>query len=284
LSLADIREVLRPSSPEEAVEMAARFGSEGAFLAGGTDLLLFCPPRLRVLIDLRDAGLSYIREDGGAIRIGGMTAIQELADSPLLKSHAGGILAETASRCARRPIRNAATIGGSLAGALFYADLPLPLMVLNAGLRLLGSGEREVPAGDFFLGARSTVLKGELLAEVVLPWPEPGSGAFEKLGRTRRDMALASAAALVHIESGLCRRVRLAVGGAVAFPLRFPSAEARLEGRSPDPEAIGEAAGEVAASLVPIRDFRAGADYRREMARVLTARALSSAVERGRTP
>lgn len=284
MSLDGIREVLRPSSPEEAVEMSARFGSEGAFLAGGTDLLLFCPPRLKILIDLRDAGMSYIRKDGGAIRIGGMTAIQELADSPLLKSHAGGVLAEAASRCAKKPIRNAATIGGSLAGALFYADLPLPLMVLEARLRLLGRGEREVLVGDFFPGARSTVLKGELLAEVVLPWPEPGSGAFEKLGRTRRDLALAGAAALVHLKHGVCSKVRLAVGGAVAFPLRFPAAEARLEGRAPDPEAIAEAAGEVAGSLVPIRDFRAGADYRREMARVLSMRVLSLAVERGIKP
>ncbi|MFH0801971.1 MAG: FAD binding domain-containing protein [bacterium] len=283
MSLADIKEVCRPGSPLEAVELAGRYGREAAFLAGGTDLLLFCPPRLKVLIDLGRTGLSHIREEDGFLRIGALTSIQDLADSPRLKSCAGGILAEAASRCAKRPIRNAATIGGSLAGALFYADLPLPLLVLEARLRLLGRTEQEVSIGDFFRGARSTILEGDLLTEVIVPLHPRSFGSFEKLGRTRRDIALASACALVEEEEGVCRKARLAIGGAVAFPCRLPAVETFLEGQALDEALLQEAGRIVRTKIAPIKDFRAGADYRRELAGVLASRALAGAIERGRS-
>jgi len=150
-----------------------------------------------------------------------------------------------------------------------------------------GRGRRRtVPLDRFFKGVHRTALNGGLLVEVVVPAPAVPAGAraafaFHKLGRLESDIAVVNAAAGVVVErSGVCRRARIALGAVAPTPLRARAAEARLEGKPFDAAAVAAAAAAAAAEAKPVTDVRATAGYRREMCRVLVARALADCLAR----
>jgi carbon-monoxide dehydrogenase medium subunit len=127
---------------------------------------------------------------------------------------------------------------------------------------------------------RLTSLKrGEMVTEVVLPDPPPGTGtAFFNLVRTRADIAKINAAAAILVENGICREVRIAIGSAAPTVFRAVKAEALFTGQKITPEVMNEAAETAAGETKPITDLRSTEKYRREMARVLVKRALEKAM------
>jgi carbon-monoxide dehydrogenase medium subunit len=173
---------------------------------------------------------------------------------------------------------------GSLCSSMPFFDLPPALIVLQAEVRVTGSGgERTIPIDDFFLDYFTPALKpGEILREVVIPRQEPHrSGAFRKLETNSVDWALASVAITVGLDRDRMKGARIALGGAVGpTVVRALRVEEALEGRPLTEEAFDQAAELVGGDVNPHSDFRASSAYRLEIYRVYIRRCIVTAIER----
>jgi carbon-monoxide dehydrogenase medium subunit len=278
-----------PASLAEALALKAEHGDEAKFLAGGQSLVPAMNFRLvqaALLIDLNGlADLDFVQQGaGGELRLGAMTRQRRLERSPVVARQAP-LLYEALPWVAHPQIRNRGTLGGSLAHADPAAELPVVALALEARLRAQSaSGERWIPAEEFFLGLFTTALApDEMLAEVALPpMPARTGTAFVEFARRRGDYALMGVAAVVSLlHSGLIQRARLVYLNAGEGPLLAPQAAAQLEGRQPTPDVLAEAArlaSEI--EIAPTGNVHASPAYQRHLAAVLTRRALQCALER----
>jgi carbon-monoxide dehydrogenase medium subunit len=276
-----------PSTVSEAVALLRQYGEGAKVLSGGQSLLPMLKLRLGQashLVDIgRIAGLEYLKEDGGVLRIGGRTRESELERSEIVRARYP-ILLDTARVIADPLVRNRATVGGNLAHGDPGNDHPATMLALGAQVVAVGpKGERVIPVEKFFLGLFQTALApDEILTEIRIPTPPPRSGgAYVKLERKVGDYATAAAAAQVTLSaSGTVERVGLALTNAGPTPVKAAAAEAHLRGKKPDAAAIGEAARLAAQATSPQADRRGAVEYKREMARVMAQRALQAAVQR----
>jgi len=270
----------RPHTLGEAMRLFAEIPG-ARYLAGGTDVLV----RLRegrsspaALISLRGiADLGRIEVDG-ALRIGAAVPVAEVAAHPAVRER-WPALAAGARAIGSPQIRNAATVGGNLCNASPCADMGPPLLVHDARVEIVGPGGRRTLVLDEFLVAkgRTRLEPGEIVAALVVDPPVADARAtFLKKGRVAMDIAIASVAVLVEVVAGRVARVRLGAGSVAPRPLRLRAAEAALEGRHVDAEAIAAARAAAMAEIAPISDLRASSDYRRALLGALLNRALAA--------
>jgi carbon-monoxide dehydrogenase medium subunit len=277
-----IKQYIRATTPEDAVEHFAKSDGKARFLAGGTDLLNV-PGVPQTVIDIRGL-LSYTRREGSELVIGATTTIDDLERWEELAEADGGYVRSCTHVFASWQIRNMATVGGNLVSAVPSADIAVALFVLDARAVLLGSrGSKEVPLEEIFADAHKSSLVDELLVEVRFPAPSPTARlAFEKVARNKSDIATINAAVLLEIEDGLCREVRVALGAVAPTPIRLTEVERALVGKEPTEENVEKAASLAPAAVTPITDHRASAEYRTHMSKVLTKRVLLRAASGGR--
>ena len=276
-----------PDTLEEAIGLLGQHGEEAKVLSGGQSLLPLLKLRLGFathLVDIgRISGLEYIKEEDGYLKIGGATRETALERSNLVKAKYP-ILLDTTLVIADPLVRNRATVGGNLAHGDPANDHPATMLALGAEVVAVGAkGERTIPIAEFFTGLFSTALKSdEILTEIRIPIPPARSGgAYVKLERKVGDYATAAAAAQVTLTAGgKVERVGIGLTAAGPKPVKATDAEAHLKGKKPDEAAIAEASRLAAQATSPTVDRRGSVEYKREMARVLTARALTKAVER----
>ena len=281
-------ELHRPGTLEEACGLLAQLGPAARVVAGGTDLLVDLKKGLKEaehLVSLRKiAELAAIAKDpDDTLRLGPMVTPNEIGHSPIVReSHLA--FAEAALTMAAYQIRNRATLGGNLVSAVPSADLPPTLIAMNARLVLIGNkGRREIALEEFFTGPRETVLgRDEILAQIVVPGPEPGTGAFYiKHGlRDASALAVVGVAALVILDGGVCRDARIVLGAVAPTPLLAKQAGLALKGKKPDDKVLAQAAKIAAEEARPISDLRGSADYRTALTQVLAERALRTALDR----
>src|SRR5262249_29656126 len=264
-----------------------RHGDQAKVLSGGQSLLPLLKLRMGAaghLIDIgRIPGLEDIREEGGYLKLGGRTRESELERSEIVRSKYP-ILHDTALVIADPLVRNRATGGGNLAHADPANDHPATMLALGAEVTATGpKGPRTIPIDKFFTGLFSTALApDEILTEIRVPAAAPRSGgAYVKLERKVGDFATAAAAAQVTLAAdGTIEKAGIGLTNAGPTPVKAKDAEAYLRGKKPDEATIAEAARRAAAATAPSADRRGSVEYKREMARVLTARALQKAVLR----
>lgn len=279
-------EYFSPTSVDEALGLLAQH-PDAKPLAGGQSLVPAMNFRLAqpaVLVDLnRLDTLAGIAPSDGGLRIGAMTRQRAVEQSALVAARAP-LLAETLPFVAHPQIRNRGTMGGSLAHADPAAELPAVMVALEARFVLRkAEGERTLDAERFFTGLFATALEpGELVAAIELPAPPPRGGcAFEEVARRHGDYALVGVAAQVALdEAGRCERARITLLSVGEGPVLAAVAAALLVGQQPTAEAISAAAETVNSELDPPADIHASAAYRRQLARVLTRRALTRAFAR----
>ncbi len=275
-----------PTELAQAIDALARSGGEAKVLAGGQSLIPLMKFRLAQparLIDLNKIrGLSYIREDG-ELRIGALTREHELEESALIRARYP-IIADTAAVVADPLVRNLATIGGNLAHADPANDHPAAMLALRATIVARGpKGERAIPIDEFFVDTFTTALApDEILTELRIPKAAPRSGgAYLKLERKVGDFAIVGVAASLTLdERGRIAAAGIGLTNVGPTAIRARRAEAALRGQAPDEKTIAAAAAEAAAESRPVTDLRGPADYKRDIVRVLTARALRRAVAR----
>lgn len=282
----------RPAGLDEALALLTKHPGAKP-LAGGQSLIPAMNFRLAApaaLVDLNGLGeLSGITPlNGGGVRLGAMTRHHAIETNDLVRERAP-LLFETMPFIAHPQIRNRGTVGGSLAHADPAAELPAVMVTLQADIVIRGPrGERRVPAEQFFTGLFATALEpGELLVAVELP-PRPArSGwAFEEMARRHGDYALVGVAVLLALdETGQCARARIALLSVGEGPVLATRAMARLLGHALEEVTIGEASNLAGQDDIdPPSDIHASAAYRRQLARVLTRRALERAVALARAP
>ena len=276
-----------PASLVDAIGLLQKHGDDAKVLSGGQSLLPLLKLRLASPVHLVDIGripgLEYIKEEDGYLKIGGRTRESALERSDLIKTKYP-ILYDTASVIADPLVRNRATVGGNLAHADPANDHPATMLALGAEVVVTGSGgERKIAIDKFFTGLFSTALEpGEILTEIRIPIPPPRSGgAYVKLERKVGDFATAAAAVQVTLgATGAIERAGIGLTSAGPSPVKAVEAERFLQGKTPDSGTIAEAARLAGKAGSPSPDRRGSIEYKREMARVLTARALTAAVER----
>jgi carbon-monoxide dehydrogenase medium subunit len=278
-----------PATLEEAVALLGSHPDDAKVLSGGQSLLPLLKLRLGAaghLVDInRIPGLEYIKEEGGALKIGGRTRESALERSDVVRKRYP-LLLDTAEVIADPLVRNLATVGGNLAHGDPANDHPATMLAYGAEVVATGpGGARTIAIDDFFQGLFTTALgPAEILTEIRIPQPPARSGgAYVKLERKVGDFATAASAVQLTLGAGgEVAKVRIALTNAGPTPVRAKDAESYLTGKQPTAEVIAEAAQKAAAAATPSADRRGAVAYKREMARVLTGRAIKKAVQRAK--
>lgn len=276
-----------PATVEETLTALADAGDEAKLLAGGQSLvplLNFRVIRPSVLVDLnRVEGLSAIDHGAGGIRIGA-TVRQRTLELDTTLAERLPLLVEALGLVAHVPIRTRGTLGGSVAHADPAAEIPAVTLALQATMHVVGpDGARAIPASTFYLGPFTTgVEAGEVLVAVEFPRQPPGAGwAFLEIARVHGAFALVGVAAVVHVGAdGTLADVRLALCGVGGTPVPIEGLDEIVAGERPTAALVDHVARRVRDTIEPFSDGQASADYRRELAGVLTERALRLAVSR----
>lgn len=276
-----------PSTIGEATALLAKLGDDAKVLSGGQSLIPMMKLRLATpkhLVDINGLpGLAYVREESGALRIGGLTREADLEESDVVQRRYP-LLADTCRSIADPLVRNMATIGGNLAHGDPANDHPATMLAFGAEVVAVGSGgERKIPIGSFFTGPFTTALKAdEIVVEVRVPAPKAGSGgAYMKMERKVGDFATAAVAVQITLGAGgVCEQVGIGLTNVGAVPIKATKAEAALVGTRPDDAAIKQAAQLAAEAAQPQEDLRGSVEYKKDLVRVLTGRALRKAIER----
>jgi len=276
----------RPKSVSEAVALLADLGEEARPLAGGHSLIPMMKLRLATpehLVDLAGIGdLKGIRSDGSAIVIGAMTTQHEISGSDLLAAKLP-ILGEASLVIADPQVRYVGTLGGNVANGDPGNDMPAVMLCLGATYHAVGkTGERRIPAREFYQGAYFTALEpGEILTAVRIPVPPAGHGAaYEKLKRKIGDYATAAAAVLLTMSAGKVATCSIGLTNVAETPLWAEEAGKILAGSSLDPATVKKAVAAAEAITSPASDTRGPAQYRTKMAGVMLERALARARQR----
>ncbi len=279
--MKNIKEIFMPASLDEAVRLLREHPGNGAFIAGGTNLVVEKNPKLDYLIDVHHLGLDYIREDNEYIRIGACTTIEELYHSTLANTLANGLFAQVAAWFASKQIRNVATLAGNAAEGLSAADMIPVLLTLDARIVLLGDRERTVSIAEFLRKEGGNILNKELIKEFLFPKVfQQATGKFLKNAKTREDISIVSVTTVLLRHGDTCQQARIALGAVAPTAIRIPAAESVLEGQIPTNNLIREAADLVVRNIHPIDNFRGTAQFRKDIARVYTIQALSECCNR----
>lgn len=277
----------RPSSLDEAIGLLSRHGAQAKVLSGGMSLLPTLKLRLGSfahLVDInRIPGLDTLKEEGGFLRIGAMTRQSALERSELIRKKYP-MLGDAVPLIADPLVRNRGTVGGNVANGDPANDQPAIMIALGATLVVRGpKGERTIAANKFYTDLYTTALaRDEILVEIRIPVPPAKSGgAYQKLKRKTGDFAVAAVAVQLTLDAkGAVASAGIALTNAGPTPVEAAEAAKFLVGKTPDAKIIAEAAKLAAAKSDPSADHRGSVEYKKEMARVLAARALHTALER----
>ena len=274
---------VRPASVQDAISALAGGGDDAKVIAGGQSLLPLLRLRLaypELLVDIGGLDeLSGIDDGGDHLLIGARTTHYRMVHDPLIAQHCG-LLAQAAGTVADPAVRHRGTLGGSLAHADPAGDLPAVILALDATLIAHGpAGERQIPAGEFFVDYLTTALEpGEILTGIRVPKLGSDWGyRYEKFHRTAQAWATVGVAALVRRSNGQVAEARVGLTNMGSVPIRAAAVEAAAAGAQASSAALRAAAASADEGPQPPADLHGAPDYRRHLARVLTGRALEAA-------
>jgi carbon-monoxide dehydrogenase medium subunit len=278
---------MTPKTLDEAVGLLSQHPDEAKILAGGHSLIPAMKLRLatpQILIDIgRIKDLSYIREEGGQIRIGAMTTHYRLESSDRLREICP-LLPECAAQIGDVQVRNKGTIGGSLAHSDPAGDWPAAIIALDAELVAVSAGgERVIKAGDFFVDMLTTALQsGEILREIRINAPTGRFGqAYMKVPQPASGFAVVGVAvALTRDNNGACASAGVGITGVASKVYRATTVEKALIGSALDDQAISAAATHATDGVSANGDLYASDAYRSHLAQVYTRRAVETAASR----
>lgn len=269
-----------PSELDEALDHLADVGDEGKILAGGQSLvpsMNFRLARPSILIDInRIPDLAYVEPSLETVRIGALTRHSSF-ESPVVAGPLGELLSKAARHVGHLPIRVRGTFGGSIAHADPAAEWCMVAALLDATMQATSKrGVRQIASSDFFETVFSTSLApDELLTEVRLPNLQQSSRVgFVEFSRRAGDFAIVAVGAVLDMADGRITGARVALAGVGGTPLRSHGAEAVLIGSNPSTNLFRDAAETAAREVQPLADIHGDAEYRRDLVRALTRRAL----------
>ncbi|RZS30335.1 carbon-monoxide dehydrogenase medium subunit [Herbihabitans rhizosphaerae] len=272
-----------PTTLDDAVRILADAGEDAKVIAGGQSLLPVLRMRLAaptVLIDLsRCAELRGVREDGGSLVIGAMTTHYDVQGDHLVREHAA-LLAMATDTVADPQVRHRGTFGGSLAHADPAGDLLAPALALDCEFVVAGmDGRRTVAANEFFVDYFTTAMAwNEILCEVRVPKYTGWLAHYEKFNRVAQAWSIVGVAAALRVDGSRIAEARVGLTNMASVPVRARGVEDALVGEEATPESIRAAAEHAAEGTSPTADGDGDAEYRTQLAKVLTGRAVTAAM------
>ena len=276
----------RAADVASALSALAKFGKRAKVLAGGQSLIPMLNLRIASTERLIDVSrldeLRYVRVAGNELRIGALTTHNAVLKSLEVAEHCP-IMIEAYRQVSHHSVRNRGTIGGSLCHNDPASEMPLVVNLLGATLvARSASGERTIPADRFFAGNFETTLDAsELLTEIRVPIQPKGHGwSFQEVSQRKGDFALVAAGAMLTIDGGVCRNVRLGFRNVGETIFRLLAVETQVEGQAPGAALFTTAAKAAMDAVDPSSDIHADEIYRRDLVKVLTERVLTAAVAR----
>ncbi len=284
-SKLDWEKYLRPRHLSEALALLEEYRGEARIIAGGTDLLIQIRKKEanpRVLIDITQIpDLDRIKGEEGLIKIGALVTHHQIAVSPLIREKAGA-LSQGASWVGSPQIRNLGTVGGNIVSGQPGADVTIPLLALNAKVRVLSKkGERIIPLTDFFKGPGKTVVDSasEIVTEVLFPALKEGETSLSLRLAKRKALALPILVASLVLSADLKEKrfhyVNIALGPVAPVPFRAIETEQYLASAPIREEVIKEAAQKAAQESNPrTNPLRGSGAYRKDMVAALVERGI----------
>ncbi|HXF87809.1 MAG TPA: xanthine dehydrogenase family protein subunit M [Xanthobacteraceae bacterium] len=279
-------DLAQPQSLAEAIKLLDPDDPTVRPFAGGTALMLMMKaglfrPKLLVSLGRIEKKYSEIAADKSGLRIGAMTTLSALEQSPDAKKLTP-VISRTLRTLSNVRVRNVATVGGALAHGDPHMDLPPVLIALGATLTVAGPrGERTLAVEDLFTGYYETVLaKNELITEVRVPAQDGKRASYMKVTAGSADdwPALGVAVAL-QAEGATVKSARVVASAATTKATRLKSAEAVLAGQVVDHRLLARAGEAAAAEADILSDVRGSAAYKREILRIYVGRAVRAAIE-----
>lgn len=275
----------RATSLDHALELLHQFGEDGRPIAGGQSLVPMMNFRLARpshLVDINRLPLAGIQIDGQVLRIGALTRHEAYFDDPLIARHFPAFL-DAVHYIGHPTIRRNGSIGGSISHADPTAELPAVAVLHDADIVIRSvEGTRKVKAPEFFLSAYVTAIEpGEMVVALEFPLPADAStGSFIEQSERSGDFGTAAVGVTLEFAGGDITSAATVCSGADLFPIRAPEVEEFLAGRALADPGAREAGRILAASIDPVDDHIASADYRRGLIAELTRRAIEAACSR----
>jgi aerobic carbon-monoxide dehydrogenase medium subunit len=276
--MLNLETIHKPTTIVDALKLLAQPNS--AVLAGGTNLLAEKRRDVQMLINVSALNLSYIETRGDDIAIGAATTLAALVESAALRGAANGVVSKGAQRTHANIMRNQATVAGTLIAepdGIFAVVLSaLDVKITRAFLENDAVAEQEIGIAEFF-AQREMFLHNALVTHITLSASTLKRRAvIETVARTPSDKAIVSVCAALDLDNNVVRAGAIALGGVADTAHRASDAERELVSKNLTDDVIERAATAAKSGLQPRGDFRGSAEYRTEMVRVLTARALRS--------
>lgn len=277
-------------SLEEASQLMVSMGSECVVMSGGTDVILQIPKNvergMKTVIDLKTipglTRLEYV--DGEGLYVGANTKLFDIQSSPVVLEKMPAV-AQAAHYVGSNQVRRKGTMVGSICNASPTGDCGSILLAMKAQVKIVGpEGERTVGMDDFWTGFKRIApdkIKGELVTEIFIPELKSGEGSayFKHSVRKAMDLAIVGVAAWVKLEGKTVADCRIAVAGGDVTIVRAKAAEQMIIGKELTDELVEAVAAQAADEMHPRSSLRASAEYRHDMIRVYTKRAINKAVE-----
>lgn len=278
---------LVPETLEEASKLAKEYDGKCKVMAGGTDIIVAMKEHViapEYIIDIKEIpGLDYLDyspEEG--LKIGALTSLRTIEKSLLVQEKFRAV-ADAAHYVASTQVRSKGTMVGNLVNASPSADTVPILLAAGAVLTVYNGGKtREIAMNEFYTGFKKTALvPGDIVTKIRIPALKEGQKAayLKHAVRKAMDLAIVGVAAVVTMEGEICTDAKIALGAVAVNAIRAPKAEEILKGQILTEEVLEQAAIAAMESCSPISDVRASAEYRKDMVRVFTKRAVKKAIE-----
>lgn len=280
-------EYSEPATLDEAVTLLRTCSGQASLIAGGTDLMVQMKEHIRqpdrVISILKIPGMdNFSYDEHNGLMLGALVTTRAVETSSVTQTHYAS-LARAATDFASIQVRNRATVVGNVCRASPSADTLPPLIADGAVLQIYGpEGRRRSTVEDFCTGPGKTTLRtGEIVTHIRIPAPAANTGkAYIKHGRrAQMELATVGVAVTLTLEGGNCKAISIVLAAVAPTPLRARAAEALLRGKPITTAAIAAVAQAASDEARPIGDVRASAEYRRDMVKVLTRRAIEQAIE-----
>lgn len=274
--MKNLREYQRPSTVDEALSLLARKSPRSRPMAGGTDLIADAPQDIAAVVDLQNLPLAYIESEDNGLRLGALTRLATIAETPVIREFAGGVLADAARLSATSLLRNQSTLVGTLLSHIENGELPPALLVLNSELLIRRiDGLITLPLSRFYEDL-NRYSEAAIITEVRVPKPPDNSVVRRhRVARTRTDQAILTVCALTRMANGRIAEARVAGAGLGPLPVRLTDVETALLGLPAAAAPVEAAAIEGIRSLSLPNDIMASAEYRRTVLTVLIRRAVT---------
>ncbi|MEA4923050.1 MAG: xanthine dehydrogenase family protein subunit M [Eubacteriaceae bacterium] len=277
-------------SLQQASELACENAGKAMLMAGGTDVIILMKENavkgMETIIDLKNIPeldqIEYVEGEG--LKVGALAKLFAIQNSAVVNEKMPAV-ADAAHYVASAQVRRKGTMAGNICNASPSADTASILLAMDARVKTFtGDGGREIPISEFFKGVKKTSLekdKGEIVTGILIPELKKGEGSayFKHSVRKAMDLAIIGVAAWVKMDGKKITGCRIAMGGVGITPLRAKKAEEMLIGSEYSEELLKSAGIAASEECSPISDVRASAEYRSDMVRVYTKRAVEKAVE-----